>query len=348
MKKNHAISRKGLKIKTVIFVIGWLMVSAVQSNASESKGTEIVVYSARMEQLIKPVFDAYTKATGVAIKFLTDKEGPLLQRLIAEGADSPADLFLTVDAGMLWKATEEKVLKPIQSPALLANIPAHLRDPGNHWFGLSVRARTIVFHNQRVKQNTLSTYEALGDPQWKKKLCLRTANKIYNQSMVAMMISELGMEVTEKVVRSWVDNLATPVFSDDTKVMEAIEAGICDVGLVNTYYYGRLLEKNPKLPLSLFWPNQNGRGVHVNVSGAGVVRHAKHEKEAIKLLEWLSGKEAQNLFADSNLEYPANPQVAPHPTVARWGTFKQDEINVSVAGKLQVEAVKLMDRAGYK
>ena len=329
-----------------ILVMGWLFVIPRQSVAADPK--PLVVYSARMEQFIKPVFDAYTKATGVAIQFLTDKEGPLLQRLIAEGADSPADLFITVDAGMLWKAAEEHLLKPVQSATLTANIPAHLRDPDGNWFGLSIRARTIVFHTKRVRKEDLTTYEALGDPKWKKRLCLRTSKKIYNQSMIAMMIAALGESKTEEIVRSWMGNLATDVFPDDTKVMEAMTAGICDVGIVNSYYYGRLIEKDPTIPLALFWPNQKGRGVHVNISGAGVLRHTKHEKEAVRLLEWLSGKEAQSLFADANLEYPANPAVTPDAKVARWGTFKQDQINVNVAGKLQIDAVKLMDRAGYK
>jgi len=309
---------------------------------------EITVYSARMEQLIKPVFDAYTKASGVKIRFITDKEGPLLQRLIAEGKDSPADIFMAVDAGMLWKAAEEKLLKPVASPVLKANIPAHLRDPKDQWFGLSVRARTIVYNTKNVKPEVLSTYEALGDAKFQKRLCMRTSKKVYNMSMVAMMIADLGMEQTEKVVVSWVKNLAVPVFSDDTQVMKAISDGICDVGIVNTYYYGRLMEKHPDYPLALFWPNQKDRGVHINISGAGLTRHTKNEKAAIAFLEWLSSKEAQNLFADVNLEYPANPNVKPDAMVAKWGSFKQDMINMENAGKLQIDAVKLMDRALYK
>jgi iron(III) transport system substrate-binding protein len=309
---------------------------------------EITIYSARMEQLIKPVFDAYTKSSGVKIRFITDKEGPLLQRLIAEGANSPADIFMAVDAGMLWKAGDIGVLKPTPSPILSANIPAHLRDPKDRWFGLSVRARTIVYNTKKVKPEDLSSYETLGDSKWTKRLCLRTSKKVYNQSLVAMMMADLGMEQTEKVVSSWVKNLAVPVFSDDTQVMKAISDGICDVGIVNTYYYGRLMEKNPDYSLALFWPNQKDRGVHVNISGAGVTSHTKHAKAAITFLEWLSSSEAQNLFADVNLEYPVNPNVKPDAQVAKWGTFKQDTINMENAGKLQIDAVKLMDRALYK
>jgi iron(III) transport system substrate-binding protein len=336
-----------MKLKTIFISIIAVLIGLVWSG-SNVRAEEVVVYSARMEQFIKPAFDAYTKATGVSVKFITDKEGPLLQRLISEGADTPADLFMTVDAGMLWKAASENLLKPVASPTLAANIPAHLRDPKDHWFGLSVRARTIVFNTKKVRPDNLSTYESLADPKWKGRLCLRTAKKVYNQSLVAMMIADLGMEKTEQIVRGWVRNLATDPFSDDTKVMEAIAAGLCDLGMVNTYYYGRLLEKQPTLPLALFWPNQHDRGVHLNISGAGVTRHAKHEKEAIRLLEWLSSNEAQNLFADGNMEYPANPNVAPHPIVSKWGPFRKNTINVGIAGHRQIEAVQLMDRAGYK
>lgn len=308
----------------------------------------IVVYSARNEQLIKPLFDAYTAETGTQIKFITDKEGPLLEKLKAEGASTPADMLITVDAGNLWLAAKEGVLAQVNSKVLKMNIPAHLRDPDNRWFGLSVRARTIVYSTARVKPSQLSTYEALGDTKWKGRLCLRTSKKVYNQSLVAMMIARLGEAKTEKIVTSWVANLATDPFPDDTKLMEAIAAGQCDAGIVNTYYFGRLKQKQPEAPIALYWPNQKDRGVHVNVSGAGVTAHAKHREAAVKFLEWLSSKKAQNLFADENLEYPANPKIKPHASVAAWGKFKQDAINVSKAGSLQAQAVMLMDRAGYK
>lgn len=321
---------------------------AVLALSTQALADEVVVYSARNEQLIKPIFDAYTKETGVKIKFITDKEGALLQRLKAEGENTPADMLITVDAGNLWEAAREGSLKPVQSKVLASNVPAHLRDPGNQWFGLSVRARTIFFNNQKVKPAELSTYEALGNPEWKGRLCLRSSKKVYNQSLVAMMIAEHGEAKTEQVVKSWVANLAADPFPDDTKMLEAIAAGQCDVGIANTYYFGRLMEKKPGLPLGIFWPNQKQYGVHVNVSGAGITKHAKHEKEAIKLLEWLSSEKAQNLFADINLEYPANPAVKSDPVVAAWGAFKQNPVNVAKAGELQAAAVMLMDRAGYK
>ncbi|HYD81152.1 MAG TPA: Fe(3+) ABC transporter substrate-binding protein [Paucimonas sp.] len=316
--------------------------------ASSAMAEEVVVYSARNEQLIKPLFDAYTKQTGVNVKFVTDKEGPLLERLKAEGANTPADVLITVDAGNLWQAANQGLLQTVNSAVLNANIPAHLRDPKNQWFGLSVRARTIFFNTQKVKPGELSTYEDLAAPKWKGRLCLRTSKKVYNQSLVAMMIEEHGAAKAEQIVKGWVGNLATDVFPDDTKMLEAIGAGQCDVGIANTYYYGRLMTKSPNLPIGIFWANQNGKGVHVNVSGAGVTKHAKNAAGAQKLIEWLSTDKAQNLFTDLDMEYPANPAIKPDPKLVSWGTFKQNLINVTKAGELQAEAVKLMDRAGYK
>lgn len=316
--------------------------------SSLAMAEEVVVYSARNEQLIKPLFDAYTKQTGVQVKFVTDKEGPLMERLKAEAANTPADMLITVDAGNLWQAANMDLLQPLNSSVLSANIPAHLRDPKNQWFGLSVRARTIFFNSQKLKPSDLSTYEDLGTAKWKGKLCLRTSKKVYNQSLVAMLIEEHGETKTEQMVKGWVANLATAPFADDTKMLEAIAAGQCDVGIANTYYYGRLMGKNPKLPVGIFWANQNGKGVHVNVSGAGVTKYAKNPSGAKKLIEWLSSEKGQNLFTDLDMEFPANPAIKPDATLEAWGPFKQNLINVTRAGELQTTAVKLMDRAEYK
>lgn len=307
-----------------------------------------MVYSARIEQLIKPMFDAFTKETGIKVKYVTDNEGALLARLEAEGKNTPADMLITADAGNLWAAAQAGLLQPVKSAVLENNIPAHLRDPGNEWFGLSIRARTLVYNTKKVKPEELSTYEDLADAKWNKRLCLRTSKKVYNQSLVAMMIAEHGEAETEKIVKGWVANLAVDPLSDDTRALEFVAAGKCDVTLVNTYYFGRLMKKDPNLPLAIFWPNQNTNGVHVNVSGAGVTRHARHEQAAVKLLEFLSSDKAQNLFADVNMEYPVNPKIAADPFVAAWGGFKQNPINLVKAGELQTTAVKLMDRAGYQ
>lgn len=325
-----------------------ILLLLITAPLGQALAAELVVYSARNEQLIKPLFDAYTQETGTKISFVTDKAGPLLQRLKAEGENTRADLLITVDAGNLWHASYEGLLQPVLSSTLEENVPEHLRDPQNRWFGLSLRARTIVYSTERVTPQDLSSYEALGEAQWNKRLLLRTSKKVYNQSLVAMLIAEHGEEKAEKIVRSWVDNLAAAPFSNDTKVMEAIAAGQGDVGIVNTYYFGRLLRKNPDLKLALYWPNQDSSGVHVNVSGAGVVRYAKNREEAVKFLEWLSSSKAQNLFADANLEYPVNPKVQTNPEVAAWGDFKQSQLNLAKAGELQTTAIKLMDRADYR
>lgn len=313
----------------------------------------LVIYSSRNEQLIKPLLDRYTNETGQRIELVTGKEGPLLQRLRAEGPQSPADLLLTVDAGNLWKAAHDGLLQPLDDAVLLANIPSHLRDPQGRWFGLSVRARTIAYSTERVTPDALSTYAALGEPQWDGRLCLRTSKKVYNQSLVAMMIAADGEAETQATVEAWVANLATDPFANDTAVLEAIAAGQCDVGIVNSYYFGRLEKQTPNIPVALYWPNQaeglgESRGVHVNVSGAGLTAAADQPEAALPLLRWLSSGEAQSGFAGDNLEFPANPAVDPVPQVQAWGSFVPSLINVSTAGRLQADAVKLMERAGYR
>ncbi|MEZ5588217.1 MAG: extracellular solute-binding protein [Sedimenticolaceae bacterium] len=312
------------------------------------RADEVVVYSARNEHLIKPLFDRYTQETGVEIRYITDKEGPLLQRLAAEGRRTPADMLITVDAGNLWHAAQSGVLAEISSPVLEANVPVNLRDPKGRWFGLSERARTIVYSTERVQPGELSSYEDLADPKWQGRLCLRTSKKVYNQSLVASLIARHGEERAEQIVRGWVANLAAEPFSNDTKAMEAVAAGQCDVTIVNTYYFGRLEKERPDIPLALFWPNQDSSGVHINVSGAGVTAHAKHPEAAQQLLEWLSSETAQGDFAGLNMEYPVNKTVAPDPIVSAWGTFKADDLNVNEAGRLQADAIRLMDRAGYR
>ena len=309
---------------------------------------EVVVYSARKEHLIKPLFDRYTQETGVSVRYITDKAGPLLQRLRAEGRRTPADMLITVDAGNLWHAAESDVLAELDSPVLDANVPVNLRDPKGRWFGLSERVRTMVYSTERVSPDQLSSYEDLADPKWKGRLCLRTSKKVYNQSLVATLIARHGEEKAEQIVRGWVANLAAAPFSNDTKAMQAVETGQCDVTIVNTYYFGRLQKNQPDIKLALFWANQDSSGAHVNVSGAGVTRHAKHPEAAQKLLEWLSSETAQAEFAGSNMEYPVNPNVAADAMVAAWGDFKADELNLNEAGRLQAAAIRLMDRAGYR
>ena len=334
-------SRSLLLLDVLLFGI---VVAILPGSYAES--AEVVVYSARHYGQ-EAAFEAFTKKTGIQLKILNGGTGELFERLKAEGDRSPADILLTVDAGNLWNAARAGLLSRIDSPEIQANIPAHLRDPEMRWVGLTVRARTIMYNTKKVTPAELSTYEALGDPKWKGRLCLRTSSYIYNQSLLATMIKRHGEAKTESVVRAWVAN--EPILiNGDTKILETIAAGQCDVGITNHYYLARLVSKDPNFPVAPFWANQETTGTHVNISGAGITAHAKNRANAVKFLEFLSSPEAQQMFANLSFEYPANPQAAVHPVVAKWGKFKQDDINVAAAGQFQSAAIKLADRAGYR
>ena len=318
------------------------------SDGAERPVDRVVVYTSRQPHLIEPLFDRFTTETGIAVQFTTDNEASLIERLAAEGARTNADVFVTVDAGNLWFAAERGLLAELDSGMLEAAIPASLRDEQGRWFGLSLRARTIMFHPERVDASELSTYEDLADPRWQGRLCLRTSRKVYNQSLVAMMIETYGVERTEDIVRGWVGNLATNPFASDTQMIQAIAAGQCDVGIANTSYLGRLLADDPDYPVDLFWANQGAGGVHVNVSGAGLTRHAPRPEAGRALIEWLASESAQGEFAERNLEFPANPAVPVRGLVQEWGDFESDPTPLTVAGERQAEAVRLMDRVGYR
>lgn len=325
-----------------IGILGCLWLSA--AGASE----RLVVYSERKPPLIEPLFAAYTAATGVRIETVSDNATVLLQRIKAEGRRSPADLYLTVDAGDLVQAAAAGVLAVLDSPALTAAVPEHLRDPGGRWFGLSMRVRTMVYNPDRVRPEEFSSYAALADARWRGKLCLRSSKKVYNQSLVATQIAHRGVDAVEAMVRGWVANLAVPPFADDTLAIRAVAAGQCEVALVNSYYLGRLQAEDPNIKARLYWADQDGPGVHVNISGAGVVASSTRRESAQRLLEWLAGAEAQAKFAQANYEYPVRAGVELDPIVAAWGPFQADRINVGEAGRLQADAVKLMDRSGWR
>ena len=319
-----------------------------KEEATTADGQTVTIYSSRNEQLIKPLLDRYTEQTGVKVELVTDKDGPLMARLQAEGQNTPADMLLTVDAGNLWQAAEQGLLQPVASSVLEANVPAKYRDPEGRWTGLSLRARTIFYDPSKVSADQLSTYADLADPKWKGKLCLRTSKKVYNQSLVASMMEHLGAEKTEAVIRGWVANLATDVFSDDTNLLEAIAAGQCEVGIANSYYYGRLLDEKPDFPVKIFWSNQGTTGTHVNISGAGVVTGSDNADGALKLMEWLSSDDAQGLYASADKEFPVKVGIDESEMLRSWGQFKPDDINVQKFGALQTQAIQMMDKAGYK
>ena len=323
-----------------------LMGSVTQIQAAS--GDDITVYSSRKEHLIQPLFEQFTKQTGIEVNYLTGSGGDLIERLKLEGSNTPADMFMTVDAGDLWYAGTQNIFQSVNTETIKSNIPSYLRDPKGLWTGLSVRARTIVYSKERVNPSELSTYSNLASSNWNKKLCLRTSKKIYTKSLVASIIHNQGEEKASQVISGWVNNLAAVPNAKDSHVMNAIIAGQCDVGLVNTYYYGQLIEKTPDAPVKLFWANQETTGVHVNVSGAGVTKHASNPSGATQLLEWLSSAEAQAIYGSLNKEYPANQNIDSDEIVSSWGSFTQDKMNLSIAGILQADAVKLMQRLGYK
>ncbi len=334
-------------------IVSAMLAACGGGSTSDDAGAEaatpepVVVYSSRAEQLIEPIFAAYTEETGVPVRYITDDPQPLIARLQAEGEATPASVLLTVDAGNLWFAAEQGVLQPLDSELLINTVPDYLADPAHRWFGLSLRARTIVYDPRAVSPDELTGYADLALPKWQGKLCLRTSKKVYNQSLVAMLIAQYGEPRTEEIVTGWVNNLATDVFSNDTKLIEAVADGRCAVGIVNTYYLGRL-QRDAELPVSVFWQAAEQGGVHVNVSGAGIVTHAANADGAKQLLEWLAGPKGQQLFATRNLEYPVLDTIADDPVVAAWGSFDASELSLVDAGRLQADAVKLMDRVGYR
>lgn len=325
---------------------------ATPTPATAATGGEIVVYTARKYQLVEDLFAEYSKMTGTQVRAVTDDAGPLIQRLRTEGADTPADLLITVDAGDLWFAADQGLLAPLESATLMRDVPANLRDPGNRWFGLAVRARTIAFSTKAWTPERFAAevqgYADLADPAWKGKLCLRSSKHVYNRSLVAALIARFGEAKTEQIVRGWVANLATEPFSSDTLLLEAIVAGQCAVGIVNHYYLGRMIAEKGSVPVAIRWPDQDGAGVHVNISGAGLTAHAKNRDAAVKLLEWLATAEVQARFAAANQEYPANPQAQPTEIVRGFGAFVQDPIAVAEVGRLQPSAARLMDRIGWR
>jgi len=327
----------------------FLIVSAVPALANE-----VNIYSARQEVLIKPLLDKFTAETGIKVNLVAGNADALVQRLQKEGVNSPADIFLTVDAGNLNRAMELGLFQPVRSKTLEKAVPSAFRDAGGNWYGLSMRARPIMYAKDRVKPADLATYQNLADPRWKGKVCVRSSGNVYNQSMVAAMITSSGAAATETWAKGLVANFARPPQGGDRDQIKALAAGQCDVALVNTYYLGGMIaaaqadDKAAAAKVGIIWPNQKERGVHVNVSGAGVTKNARNRENAVRLLEYLTGDAAQHWYAEVNHEYPVRPGIPVSATLAKWGKFKADSLNLSELGKHNAEAVKLMDRAGWR
>ena len=320
----------------------------VSSCAQQDDIDQLTIYTSRQPQLIEPLLEQYKALTGIDVALLSGNATQLMERIIVEGDTTEADIFMTVDAGVLWQAGEKGIFENIESEILSQNIPQHLRDADGKWFGLSKRARTIVYSSDAVNSDDLSSYEDLALPKWNNKLCLRTSTKVYNRSLIASMIDAQGLDHSKMVVQGWVNNLATEVFSSDTQVLKAVSAGQCAVTIVNTYYLARLADDPQYSNLKLYWANQKSRGTHVNISGAGVVKSSKNKDAATKLLEWLSSEEAQESYADANKEFPVKSGIQVGETLKGWGEFKEDLISVEKLGSLQKEAVLLAQEAGYK
>ncbi len=311
----------------------------------------VVVYSARHYGYMEPVFRRFKEETGIEVRFTFGTDAELRERLKAEGRLTPADVYLGVDAGSLWLAAQEGLLQPLDSPVLRRNVPEQFRDPEGRWYGLTLRLRTIVYSKERVSPDELSTYEALADPRWRGRLCLRPASHVYTQSLVAGLIAAHGVEQAETIVRGWVANTPPGNFiNSDTRLAQTVAAGGCDVSIISHYYLARLLREDKGFPVGLFWANQGAgeRGVHANISGAGLVTWAPHPQNARRLLEWLSEGTGQRLFADGNWEYPVNPEVEPHPfLIETFGVPRVDPIPVWRYGELQRAAIELLNRVGY-
>ena len=335
-------------LTTIVFAI--LAVAPTESVIAD----EVNIYSARQESLIKPILDRFTEKTGIKVNMVTGKGDALLTRLKSEGMNSPADLLLTVDAGRLYRAQEAGVLQAIQSNDLINSIPSHLRSLEDQWYGLSVRARVLVYAKDRVQPSELSTYEALSDPTWNGRVCVRSSSNIYNQSLVAGMIASQGMAETETWLQGLVSNFARPPAGGDRDQIKAVAAGQCDVAIVNSYYLGAMIsssdknQQNAARKVALFWPNQEDRGTHINISGVGLSRAAKNIDSAKQLIRFLVSDESQQWYANRNNEFPVRDTVQVSSILDSWGPFKPDTINVTELGRNNAEAIKAMDRAGWK
>jgi iron(III) transport system substrate-binding protein len=324
----------------LVLVIGGL---AVMGSADE--GDELVVYNGRSHYGDEQVFHDFEEATGIKV-VLRGGTGPeLYERLRREGSATPADVLVTTDLANLWRAEDAGLLQPSPSAKLEANVPADLHDPGNEWWALTTRMRVPVVSTKRVTPGEVTSYEALGDPKYKGRTCLRTSNNEYNQSLVADMIAKRGRPATEALLRSWMAN-DPKILNSDGELLAVIAAGDCDVGISNHYYLARALDENPKFPVAPAWPDQNGAGAHTNISGAGVVKWSNHRREAVELIEYLTSPRPQATFTTQG-EFAANASVPPPKGLEDWADVKRDPIDVARAGPLLEEATALMLSLGW-
>ncbi len=314
------------------------------------------LYSARHYDTDTAIYDSFTKKTGIKVKLVEAEADKLIERIKSEGNNSPADVLLTTDAGRLWRAQEADLLQPVTSRALRAAIPANLSEPKGYWYGFSKRARVIVYNKDKVKPSDLARYEDLADAKWKGRLVSRSSTHVYNQSLVGSILAVAGADKTEAWAKGVVANFARQPEGNDTAQIKAVASGAADLTFVNTYYVVRLMKSNKPedkeiaAKIGVYFPNQgkSERGTHINISGGGVVKTSKNPEAAIKFLEHLISPEVQEMFAKGNNEYPVLAKAPMDSTLAALGSFKEDKLNAAVYGKNNGDALKLMDRAGWK
>jgi iron(III) transport system substrate-binding protein len=313
------------------------------------------LYSSRHYQTDEALYSNFTKQTGIKINRIEAGEDPLIERIRNEGARSPADVLVTVDAGRLWRAEQLGFFQPVKSAVLDARIPASLREPNGLWYGFSTRARVIAFNRDKVNPADVQTYESLADAKWKGRICMRSSTNIYNLSLMGAMIDHLGAQKAEAWARAVKANLAQDPKGGDTDQLKFVAAGACDVTISNQYYYARLArsqkpdEREVAAKVALLFPNQGSFGTHVNISGAGVMKNAPNRENAIRFLEYLASDDAQRYFAEGNNEWPVVASVRiENPILASFPKFKRDSINVAVFGRNQPDSQKIYDRVAWK
>ena len=332
-------------------VLGWVCLLA---GVTEGMAAEVVnVYSARHYDTDDRIYSAFEEQTGIKVRLIEGKSDALLARLKREGKRSPAAVFITVDAGRLFQAERQRVFQPISSKRLMTRVPANLRHPKGLWFGLTKRARIILRSKERVKEGEITSYEDLAKPKWKGRVLIRSSSNVYNQSLVGSMIVAHGVKGAEAWCRGLVANMARKPQGGDRDQIKGVAAGEADVAVANSYYYARMrsgtpAEKAAAAKVAVVFPNQDGRGTHVNLSGVGVCAHAPNKANAIKFVELLSGELAQKTFAAGNNEYPVVRGVETVPVLRNFGTFKEDAVNAAAFGNNNLTAVRIMDRAGWR
>lgn len=322
--------------------------------AGAAQAAEINIYSSRHYQTDEKLYTDFTKQTGIKINRIEGGGDKLIARLLTEGKNSPADLLITVDAGNLWRADHAGLFQPVRSEILEKRVPAHLRHPDGKWIGFSTRARLIFYDKNTVKPGQISTYEDLADPRWKGKICIRSSSNIYNLSLLGSLIAHDGEAKAEQWAKGVVANFARDPKGGDIDQLRAVAAGECQIAVANSYYFVRLVkskktdDQKVATRVGVIFPNQGGRGTHVNVSGAGVLKYAPHKAEAVKFLEYLTSPSAQAYFASGNNEYPVVDGAKTDPVLTALGDFKADTLNVSVYGENQPKAQMIFDRVGWK